>query len=248
MNVGPVSSRNLLVPPGHERARPDTAARSVGKADPGVSRPASVEVTKVEAAGESRGVLRLLQQGHFRGVADVRLRINFHDELGAVEAETLKRETSEQVTSLVNSVNERISDLSSADWLDEESSAALDEQRVAFGHAIEELLESFSDSNAIGQGELIFGLQAAFDELVAGLPDADSISDGASFVGELREVLGEALAGIERRLDATDVLPTLSEARGNGGAYEKFLAIYRELISASEPAPSDGDARFEVIA
>ena len=39
-----------------------------------------------ENEGEKvRGVIRLLQEGHFKGVADVRLRINFHDELQAME-------------------------------------------------------------------------------------------------------------------------------------------------------------------
>jgi hypothetical protein len=31
-----------------------------------------------------RGVLRLLQEGHFKGVADLRLRINFFDQLAAI--------------------------------------------------------------------------------------------------------------------------------------------------------------------
>ncbi len=32
----------------------------------------------------TKGVLGLLQEGHFKGVADVRLRINFFDELAAI--------------------------------------------------------------------------------------------------------------------------------------------------------------------
>ena len=34
-----------------------------------------------KTTGRANGVLRLLDAGHFKGVADVRLRINFHDEL-----------------------------------------------------------------------------------------------------------------------------------------------------------------------
>ncbi|MGE5296238.1 MAG: hypothetical protein ACM3VT_15560 [Solirubrobacterales bacterium] len=34
---------------------------------------------------EARGVIRLLQEGHFKGVADVRLRINFAEELAGSE-------------------------------------------------------------------------------------------------------------------------------------------------------------------
>jgi len=139
-------------------------------------------------------------------VADVRLRINFHDELEALGAETLTREAREQLSSLAASVDESLRDLISADWPDPEGSAALDEQRIGFGHTID----------------------------------------------ELREILATALEELELRVDASDVLPALSEPRGNGVAYEKFLAIYREMISAveseSESESADGDARFETIA
>lgn len=37
--------------------------------------------------GDGRGVIRLLQEGHFNGVADLRLRINFFDELQRIAAD-----------------------------------------------------------------------------------------------------------------------------------------------------------------
>lgn len=43
------------------------------------------EPTEGEETQEARGVLRLLQEGHFKGVADLRLRINFAEELAGVE-------------------------------------------------------------------------------------------------------------------------------------------------------------------
>jgi hypothetical protein len=36
-------------------------------------------------ADEARGVIRLLEAGHFKGVADIRLRINFAEELAGAE-------------------------------------------------------------------------------------------------------------------------------------------------------------------
>ena len=45
---------------------------------------------EIENSAEGqKGVLRLLQEGHFKGVSDVRLRINFHDEISAMESEQL---------------------------------------------------------------------------------------------------------------------------------------------------------------
>lgn len=46
---------------------------------PEPSDPIAPDPTKTKGAG----VLRLLEAGHFQGVADVRLRINFHDDLAA---------------------------------------------------------------------------------------------------------------------------------------------------------------------
>ena len=34
-----------------------------------------------DSSGQSQGALRLMQEGHFKGVADLRLRINFADQL-----------------------------------------------------------------------------------------------------------------------------------------------------------------------
>lgn len=38
-----------------------------------------------EETQEAKGVFRLLQEGHFNGVADIRLRINFFEELAGSE-------------------------------------------------------------------------------------------------------------------------------------------------------------------
>jgi hypothetical protein len=248
MHVGAVSHRASFVPPGQERARPGTPLRPVERSDQEAAEPGSAHDAALDDADQSRGVLRLLQQGHFRGVADVRLRINFHDELRAIEVETLTRETREQLSSLAASVDERLGDWVSADWPDPEGAAALDEQRIRFGDAIAELLERLSSPDGMEREELVSGLQTAIDELTAALPDTDSISDAPPLLAELREILGTAVGEIGGHLDAADVLPTLSEPRGNGVAYEKFLAVYQELISPTEPEPSDEDAGFEVIA
>ena len=42
-----------------------------------------------ESPRPAKGVLRLLEAGHFRGVADVRLRINFQQELSAQQGQSL---------------------------------------------------------------------------------------------------------------------------------------------------------------
>jgi len=74
-----------------------------------VAGPSAIEqesaVEETTESSDSQGVLRLLQEGHFKGVADIRLRINFHDELSAIEAEKLQSIAEEQIEGILQSVD-----------------------------------------------------------------------------------------------------------------------------------------------
>ena len=67
--------------------------------------PEDVEVTTPEApkneGGRAAGVLRNLEAGHFKGVADVRLRINFFDQLSA-RAQTAAGASSHEIVIVSN--------------------------------------------------------------------------------------------------------------------------------------------------
>lgn len=56
-------------------------------------------------SSDSDGVLRLLQEGHFKGTSDVRLRINFSDKIAALEAQQLQAVAEEKVDGILDSVN-----------------------------------------------------------------------------------------------------------------------------------------------
>jgi hypothetical protein len=59
--------------------------------------------TENSAEGQ-KGVLSLLQEGHFNGVADVRLRINFYDEISAMENEQLKSVADGETDNFINTI------------------------------------------------------------------------------------------------------------------------------------------------
>ena len=61
-------------------------------------------VQQTTESSDSQGVLRLLQEGHFNGVSDIRLRINFYNELAAIEAEQLQAVAEEQIDGILQSV------------------------------------------------------------------------------------------------------------------------------------------------
>ena len=73
------------------------AAREAAKV-----RPSAVDATVADGEGDgARGVIRLLQEGHFKGVADVRLRINFFEELQAAGAADAGRTLENGVQDLI---------------------------------------------------------------------------------------------------------------------------------------------------
>ena len=66
------------------------------------------EVSHHSPSPPSPGVLDLLQKGHFQGVADVRLRLNFHQVLAGLEHESVKAAAGVAVPSLVDAVGGEI--------------------------------------------------------------------------------------------------------------------------------------------
>ena len=51
-----------------------------------------------------KGVIRNLLEGHYKGVADIRLRINFHDELASLQQAEALQLTGEKTTDLVDGI------------------------------------------------------------------------------------------------------------------------------------------------
>ncbi len=115
---------------------------------------------------EIPGVLRLLQEGHFKGVADVRLRINFHDEIAALEQEKATQAAQVGISGLNEFVNTEIESLLQNESLGEDQSTAVSEAIGAFNTAISQI----ADDNPIpGTEGLISQVQTSFDEFTASL-------------------------------------------------------------------------------
>ncbi len=228
---------------------------------------------------DGRGVLRNLLAGHYKGVADVRLRINFFDELSDAANQSAAAAASEKVDGLVGTVNTQIDTLLGGLEIEQETSDGVAELLAGFGAAVDEGLGPFSsDGDREAFAELI---ESAFGSLTQQLRDllyppeqpeepptdetvptdeTDGEGDGtvAAVEGEetpptdqpipddtiettppedpLADVLSafsEALASFMQSISASSQLPPLSEPSGNGVAYDKFLAIYNEMLGGA---------------
>ncbi len=273
------------------------------------------------------GVIRLLEAGHFRGVADVRLRINFFDQLAArakaVAQPAVERESRQLVDTVTSKVDELIGQLAA----DVETQNALDGLVVEFDSAVQAATRAtgFSPrgSTAPDLETLEASLRTAFGELVdqmtqllaapadesppptdAGTaqidtsvtpvsqtktrdfdtddtakvitsqvrdsdiahaspvspdepesserpnpanpsettpspepaPDTPAEGPGETLddaIASLVDAFNEALASLLASVDSATRLPDPTPPRGNGVAYDKFLAIYNELRGAT---------------
>ena len=191
----------------------------------------TAEVTGQEPGSEEqKGVIRLLQEGHFKGVADVRLRINFHDELVGIKAAQTQAVTQEKVGGVLESVGGVVDSFLAENELTEEEAAGVLEAKESFVQAVNGADEPVSAvENAF----------AAFLEVLAGLvppQPAESGPDWEGFIENLQSGFWGAMEDLTNALSAVSTLPPLAEPSGNGVAYEKFLAIYNELWGTEPPA------------
>jgi len=197
----------------------------------------------------SKGVLGLLQEGHFKGVADVRLRINFSDELAAIEQNQNRQIVSQKIDVILESVT---STLKSGQLTETPLDSFID----PFEQAINESKEDFLTAEVQSTSILMNELESAFETLAISLTQAfasstaenpeegDFLVDTAmgedtpasDLVVGLKAAFSTAMDDMAKALsETTKILPELSEPNGNGVAYEKFLTIYNEMQTSREP-------------
>lgn len=122
-----------------------------------------------EGGEEDQGVIGLLQEGHFKGVADVRLRINFFDELAAIEAGELKTAAEGSINGVLGAVGgdaESLLALSEAPEEDEEGLQGLQE---AFAAAVNGAKEEFMGAEMPSKDGLVEAINWAFEVFIEGL-------------------------------------------------------------------------------
>ncbi len=210
------------------------------------------------------GVIRLLEAGHFKGVADVRLRINFHDQLeqraADKTADTLRRGADELVKTTVSKTDEVLTSFTTDEAAREAVGASLD----GFSESVDTTVATASKADDLDLDAITSDLRAAFDDLVQGLGDLFGPTDVDSFgidapvsvaptaddppaidafeaaLTELTDAFDLALSSLIESVESSVYLPDPSPAPGNGSAYDKFLGVYHNLGS--------GDSQLDIVA
>lgn len=260
MNVQAVANHREMVSfsTGFENVKPvEESGRNKAIKPEGDVQPSGGEAAET---GE-KGVIRLLQEGHFRGVADVRLRINFSAELQQITAQKAQTAFEGGLSVLIGELRGKVGD----------SDTPLDKALADFAAGADDILTSVKDGS-LDLSTALSELREAFSGLAATLettfgtepaPAVEDTDDGSTTVTDVLETIpseGEEIETAEAPLDTaqtplqmleawfddevgkleaamteTQTLPPLSAPRGNGVAYGKFLEIYNSLTWGWKP-------------
>lgn len=241
------------LPPAFARINaPSPASNKSDKAPEDVPPVADTPPVPVSDDNDSseKGVIHLLNEGHFKGVADVRLRINFHDELTTTENKAAGAVIDGHIGNIAESLTETAVPLIEAgEFTEEQFNSAMETFQQEAGQVVDEFKAAASPS----EETLATGLTSAFDNLIASIspaPDNDEPADPDAPSSEstdqsstelLTAAFQSALADLIEGLNDVPALPELSEPNGQGKAYDKFLGIYNDLqgivTSDEDPEP-----------
>jgi len=190
---------------------------------------------------DCKGVLELLQQGHFKGVADVRLRINFAEEIAALEQEKLQALTATGTGGIAESITGIVDSFVAENDLADDQATGIAEAQAALAQALTtagqgptaELTDAFAQFIERLQ-ELMPPPPEPPERPEPGDPGTDPAgepepSPWQTLVENLQAAFSTGLEALSNSLSQLEVLPPLSEPSGNGVAYEKFLAIYNQM-------------------
>lgn len=287
MNIEGTGQQIGRIPPSaegrpHKAVEQHASGRSAKTtAQPPPREPAGDETPapSAESPEDTRGVIRLLEARHFKGVADLRLRINFFDELSARAGAAAIPVAEEHAGQLAEGVANEVQEVIGILELDEEQLGAIETLTGEFEESVQTALQESTADGVLDRDALADALGSAFEALVQQLepyvvppedpevpaeepvdgtdePETDPPVEGAEEpatldpLEALKSAFEEALTGLLEATSAAGELSPLGPApAGNGQAYEKFLAIYRELTGESpnpDKEPSD-DEQINVV-
>ena len=199
----------------HEHALKSPAAQKPDRpeAPPRPSTAAATETREAPDNTRAKGVLRLLGEGHFKGVADVRLRMNFHAELEQKDAAAQTESARTAATQLQTDMTAILEKTSGE--IDEDSIGALEEVFNQFDQIISDSLTDEAGAPDI-RATAVDAIATLKEELVRvlGGSDASAPSD-PSAIEESQDASAGAL-GNPGVTDATTSTPAASSSLLSG--------------------------------
>lgn len=163
------------------------------------------------------GVLRNLQAGHFKGVADVRLRINFFEELSALASQQSSSTAQAEVGQLLTTVDEQVDQLvASLGIEDADKQDAVTELVTQFETTVQQAVTDFDGKAGESTASLKEVISLAFSALVEQLrelfvPALPAEPDDATDAADGADQVADGQDGSTRLPGATDLGADIGE-------------------------------------
>ena len=109
----------------------------------------SEEGTAASGSTRAKGVLLRLQEGHFKGVADIRLRMNFHEEISAMENEKSALIAQAGIEDISGTIGSKIEESLQFEGQDESVLAGITEAHDNFNASLAGITENISSANSL---------------------------------------------------------------------------------------------------
>lgn len=201
------------------------------------------------SASEAPGVVRLLEAGHFKGVADVRLRINFFDELSSRAEAASDALLPSQTEAFVGKVQADLEELVASLDLTAEQQQAIADAAGLFVSSVNDAAEQFAGDEITLEG-LADAIRTAFSALFEQVtsttavpepsapaePSTDEPSAEAVISDPAIEPEGEAEAEPPPSADA--LLAGWTDAFSS--ALDEFVATLAGSARLPDPSPDPG--------
>lgn len=182
-----------------------------------------------------RGVIQNLQEGHFRGVADVRLRINFADELQALDTEKTQSALAEGTASIQAGIEVRVEAFTASTTLAQGDLETLGAAQEDFNSRVAELLGGETGRQVAS--DIFAELRSSFEDFVnALLPPGETDTSDTAVVGDAGEILEPEVASVANvtaspsttATTGEDVFQALRESLD--GFFEEALASLQAFV------------------
>ena len=245
--MSPMNTINPSVPNNHYTPKPQSA-KPVKEDRPEA---ASVDARReAEPKAKAKGVMRLFESGHFegKGVAELRLSINFFEQIQSLNKTKAEEATQQALGELEQFVSDTVEEFSV------NPAVELPEEVQTFQNVLKELGAGGADAGSVGSA-----VHEAFASLVASLspdasPDTEQASDSETDsntetsvsdvttagsappdgelgfnVEALISTLETGVSNFEASLASATEVHQFVRPDGNGKAFDKFLEIYESL-------------------
>lgn len=159
-----------IQPPVTTQTEPNATLTAHQREPEGQSKPVKKSATVADQAPQknrAQGAIRLLQEGHFKGVAALRLSINFFDQLSDLEQKNLQATAREGTAELSLAIQEQVAGLSTSGLIEEENLPQLADLTETF---ISEI-QSSAAGDELNQQQLTTSLEQHYGNYRTALQD-----------------------------------------------------------------------------